>query len=82
MEKWGTQGSGDGQFYSPSDIAIGIDGTVCVIDQNNRIQRLLLTKTAHAFVETTLPITQQPTTTQEYVVDLGVLNVKGRLFLQ
>ncbi len=36
----GAQGSGDGQFYDPSGIAVASDGTIYVADTNNhRIQR-------------------------------------------
>jgi subtilisin family serine protease len=38
--KFGSTGSGDAQFNSPSDIAIGLDGSIYVSDSsNNRIQK-------------------------------------------
>ena len=39
LAKWGTQGSGDGQFYSPEGIAVDGTGNVYVADTgNNRVQ--------------------------------------------
>jgi|GEM_PF-6797232 len=38
--KWGTQGSGDGQFSLPRGVALGSDGSIYVTDgDNNRIQK-------------------------------------------
>jgi len=38
--KWGTEGTGGGQFYNPQDIAVASDGSVYVADErNNRIQK-------------------------------------------
>jgi len=40
VTKWGTYGSGDGQFLGPSGIAVDSTGNVYVTDnQNNRIQK-------------------------------------------
>jgi len=40
LMKWGSQGSGNGAFQNPENIAIAGDGTVYVADRgNNRIQR-------------------------------------------
>ena len=37
--KWGSSGSGDGQFSMPAEIAIDSSGNVYITDQhNNRIQ--------------------------------------------
>ena len=39
ITKWGTPGSGDGQFEEPTGIAINSLGNVYVVDRgNNRIQ--------------------------------------------
>ena len=39
ITKWGTSGSGDGQFNSPFGVAVAADGTVYVADRfNHRIQ--------------------------------------------
>jgi DNA-binding beta-propeller fold protein YncE len=41
--KWGTQGSGDGQFNGPQGIAVDASGNVYVADQqNHRIQKFQL----------------------------------------
>ena len=38
--RWGTEGSGDGEFIYPKGIAVAPDGSVYVSDQNNhRIQQ-------------------------------------------
>jgi len=38
--KWGNEGTGDGQFKSPTDVAIGASGNVYVTDtNNNRVQK-------------------------------------------
>ena len=34
--RWGTEGSGDGQFSWPRGIAVATDGSVYVSNQNNR----------------------------------------------
>ena len=33
--KWGTEGSGDGQFYGPGTVAVASDGSVYVADVGN-----------------------------------------------
>ena len=41
--KWGTQGSGDGQFNTPYGIAIDSSGDVYVADYlNNRVQKFIV----------------------------------------
>jgi tripartite motif-containing protein 71 len=38
--EWGTNGSGDGEFYCPRGVAVASDGSVYVSDTgNNRIQK-------------------------------------------
>ncbi len=40
VTRWGSEGSGDGQFANPKDIAIDMDGFIYVADaNNNRIQK-------------------------------------------
>jgi len=40
LTQWGSQGSGDGQFYYPNSVAIDAAGNVYVSEQeNNRIQK-------------------------------------------
>ena len=40
ITKWGTPGSGDGQFTRPGDIAVDSEGNTYVTDQgNNRVQK-------------------------------------------
>ena len=40
LNKWGSEGSGDGQFYFPRGIAVSDTGHVYVVDSgNHRIQR-------------------------------------------
>jgi DNA-binding beta-propeller fold protein YncE len=40
VTKWGTEGTGDGQFNWPQDVAVASDGSVYVSDsKNNRIQK-------------------------------------------
>jgi DNA-binding beta-propeller fold protein YncE len=40
ITKWGSEGSGDGQFKNPDGIAVDSSGYVYVVDQgNNRIQK-------------------------------------------
>ena len=41
LRKWGSEGSGDGEFIRPQELAIDGDGNVYVSDRdNNRIQVL------------------------------------------
>jgi DNA-binding beta-propeller fold protein YncE len=35
ITKWGTTGSGDGQFEEPTSIALDSSGNVCVVDSGN-----------------------------------------------
>jgi len=38
--KWGTQGTGDGEFDSPLDVAVASNGSVYVVDHgNHRVQK-------------------------------------------
>ena len=40
ITKWGSEGSGDGQFYDPYGVAVDSSGNVYVADSyNNRIQK-------------------------------------------
>jgi DNA-binding beta-propeller fold protein YncE len=40
VTKWGTYGSGDGQFIKPRTVAVASDGSVYVVDGNNhRVQK-------------------------------------------
>ena len=46
VTEWGTQGTGDGQFYSVYDVSVATDGSVYVADsgtwsslENNRVQK-------------------------------------------
>jgi DNA-binding beta-propeller fold protein YncE len=40
MTKWGTPGTGDGQFTRPGDIAVDSEGNTYVTDQgNSRVQK-------------------------------------------
>jgi DNA-binding beta-propeller fold protein YncE len=40
VRKWGTSGTGDGQFDGPWSVAVAPDGSVYVVDRNNhRIQK-------------------------------------------
>jgi DNA-binding beta-propeller fold protein YncE len=40
VTEWGTEGSGDGQFDWPNDVAVASDGSVYIADMgNNRIQK-------------------------------------------
>ena len=40
INNWGTEGSGDGEFYHPQGVAVASDGNVYVADAwNHRIQK-------------------------------------------
>ena len=40
VDKWGTQGTGDGEFEAPYTVAVTSDGSVYVSDkENHRIQK-------------------------------------------
>ena len=40
ITKWGTKGTGDGEFRSPEDLAVDLEGNVYVTDsRNDRIQK-------------------------------------------
>ena len=39
VNKWGTEGTGDGQFRYPRVAAVASDGSVYVGDNNHRIQK-------------------------------------------
>ena len=86
LARWGSYGSGDGQFNYPEGIAIASDGSVYVADMgNHRIQRMSWTTiedVAETLFETTLPINQPASAPQDYTTDIGTLNVTGKLLLQ
>jgi DNA-binding beta-propeller fold protein YncE len=49
ITKWGTQGSGYGQFAGPAGVAVDSSGSVYVIDYgNSRIQKFLLANSCPA----------------------------------
>jgi DNA-binding beta-propeller fold protein YncE len=41
LTKWGTQGTGNGQFQSPAGVAVDITGNVYVADTNNHLIRVI-----------------------------------------
>src|SRR5207247_5095591 len=46
LTKWGSQGSGDGQFANPTGVAVDGSGNVFVADFNSRIQKFTNTGTS------------------------------------
>jgi tripartite motif-containing protein 71 len=58
ITKWGSEGTGDGQFQNPSGIAIGSLGNVYVTDWgNNRIQVFSTLQMADTSIHTSTPNT-------------------------
>jgi tripartite motif-containing protein 71 len=83
---WGSSGSDDGQFYNPGGIVVAPDGSIYVADMgNHRIQKMITVTTeyiAETLFETTIPINQPASATQDYTTDIGTLSVTGKLLLQ
>ena len=86
IAEWGTYGSGDGQFINPGGIAIAPDGSIYAADSgNHRIQKMITVTSEYiteTLFETTLPINQPASATQDYTTNIGTLNATGKLQLQ
>ena len=76
---WGSYGSDDGQFINPGGIAVALDSIYVADTGNNRIQRMT---TFQKLFETTLPINQPASTTQEYTTNIGILDAMAELHLE
>lgn len=82
ISKWGEFGVGNGQFYKPFGIEVSSDGSVYASDSDNhRIQKMRPPVLSGTLFETSIPVTQEAGTVQEYTISVGSLNTTGKLYL-